>query len=55
MKGSDLPVRPIGEVKEEVERLCGGAPAPPATEDVPVAIIQWVDGTTIDTVYKVRV
>ncbi|MBN1825674.1 MAG: citrate lyase subunit alpha [Candidatus Eisenbacteria bacterium] len=54
VRGSDLPIRPIEEIKAEVERICGGAPTPPKTEDVPVAVIQWVDGTVIDTVWKVR-
>ncbi|MFO7894356.1 MAG: citrate lyase subunit alpha [Longimicrobiales bacterium] len=50
---SDLPIRPIEAIKEEVEAMMGGAPAPPETTDRPVAIIKWVDGTVLDTVWQV--
>jgi citrate lyase subunit alpha/citrate CoA-transferase len=51
--GSDLPVRPIEEIQSEVEGICGGKPAPPVLGDEPVAVIKWVDGTVIDTVWRV--
>jgi len=54
LAGSDLPIRPIEEIQAEVERLCGGKPQAPALGDEPVAAIKWVDGTLIDTVYKVE-
>ena len=53
LEGSDLPIRPIEEIKSGVERLVGGAPAKPALDDEPVAVIKWVDGTVIDTVWRV--
>jgi len=53
LKGSDLPVRPIEEIKDEVERIVGGPPAKPQLTDRPVAVIKWVDGTVIDTVWQV--
>jgi len=53
VRGSDLPIRPIEELKREVEDLCGGKPAPPVLGDEPVAVIKWVDGTVIDTVWRV--
>ncbi len=53
LEGSDLPVRPIEEIKAEVEFLVGGPPAKPRLGDEPVAVIKWVDGTVIDTVWKV--
>ncbi|MBT8246184.1 MAG: citrate lyase subunit alpha, partial [Acidimicrobiia bacterium] len=53
LEGSDLPIRPIEEIKAEVERLVGGPPAKPALGDEPVAVIQWVDGTVLDTVWRV--
>jgi citrate lyase subunit alpha/citrate CoA-transferase len=53
VKGSDLPIRPIEEIQREVERLCGGKPQKARVTDVPVAVIKWVDGTVIDTVYQV--
>ena len=53
LKGSDLPIRPIQEIKAEVETLVGGPPARPRLGDEPVAVIKWVDGTVIDTVWRV--
>jgi citrate lyase subunit alpha/citrate CoA-transferase len=53
LEGSDLPIRPIEEIKAEVELLVGGPPAKPRLGDEPVAVIKWVDGTVIDTVWKV--
>jgi citrate lyase subunit alpha/citrate CoA-transferase len=54
LKGSSLPIRPIKEIKEEVEKICGGSPSPPDVDkDHVVAAVQWVDGTLIDVVYKV--
>jgi len=54
VRGSDLPIRPIEEIKAEVEALCGGPPARPRLTEVPVAVIKWVDGTVIDTVWRVK-
>ena len=54
MKNSGLPIKSIEQIKEEVERMCGGPPAPPRVDkEHVVAAIQWVDGTIIDVVYKV--
>ncbi len=52
LRGSDLPLRSIRELKNEVEGLCGGAPAKPRLSREPVAVIKWVDGTLIDTVFR---
>jgi citrate lyase subunit alpha/citrate CoA-transferase len=53
--GSELPIRPIEEIKAEVEVLCGGAPAKPKLGEKIVAAIKWVDGTVIDCVRQVSV
>jgi citrate lyase subunit alpha / citrate CoA-transferase len=53
MKGSNLPIRPIQEIKDEVEKICGGRPARPKLGDRPVAVVKWVDGTVLDTVWQV--
>jgi citrate lyase subunit alpha/citrate CoA-transferase len=53
VKGSDLPIRPIREIKEEVEGIIGGKPRPPDLGDRPVAVIKWVDGTVLDTVWQI--
>ncbi len=52
LKGSGLPIRPIEEIKAEVEKLCGGAPRKARLTDEPVAVIKWVDGTVLDTVWQ---
>jgi len=54
LRGSDLPLRSIEEIRDDVERLCGGAPARPAFTDRPVAVVKWVDGTVLDTVFRAR-
>ena len=51
-KGSDLPVRSIVEIKEEVEKICGGKPRKPQLGDEAVAVVKWVDGTVIDSIWK---
>jgi citrate lyase subunit alpha/citrate CoA-transferase len=53
VKGSDLPIRPIEEIKAEVEKICGGKPARPKFADKVVAAIKWVDGTLIDCVHQI--
>jgi len=50
--GSNLPIRAIEDLKAELDRLCG-VPAKPALSDQPVAAVKWVDGTVIDTVWRV--
>lgn len=50
---TDLPIRPIDEIKAEVERLVGGPPQKPELLDQPVAVVKWVDGTVLDTVWQV--
>jgi len=54
VKGSDLPIRSIQELKAEVEAIIGGKPQVPRFTDDPVAIIKWVDGTVLDTVWRVE-
>jgi citrate lyase subunit alpha/citrate CoA-transferase len=53
-RGSKLPIRPLLEIKNEVERICGGKPQRASRSDRPVAIVRWVDGTVLDTVWQVR-
>ena len=53
VRGSTLPIKPIEQIKAEVESLCGGPPAKPRLLDNPVAVVKWVDGTVIDTVWQV--
>lgn len=53
VKGSGLPIRTIEELKWEAEKICG-IPAKTPLDDEVVAIIKWLDGTVIDSVYKVK-
>jgi citrate lyase subunit alpha/citrate CoA-transferase len=51
-QGSKLPIRPIQDIKAEVEKICG-KPARPKLGDRPCAVVKWVDGTVLDTVWQV--
>ncbi len=52
VKGKGLPIRDIREIQREAEALCGGKPTPPRRGDEVVAIVKWVDGTVIDSVWS---
>jgi citrate lyase subunit alpha/citrate CoA-transferase len=52
MKNSKLPIKTIQELKNEAEQICG-KPDKPKFTDEPVAIVKWVDGTLIDTIWKI--
>ena len=52
MKGTKLPIRPIQDIKTEVEKICGGKPSRPKLGDRPVAVVKWVDGTVLDTIWQ---
>jgi len=54
LKNSKLPIRDIKDLKKEVDEICGGKPAKPKLKkDKVVAIIKWVDGTVLDSVFEV--
>lgn len=53
VKNSDLPIKSIHELKEEVEKICG-KPKLAEFEDKIIAAIKWVDGTVIDVVRQVK-
>lgn len=50
---SDLPIRPIRDIQKEVESMMGGKPSAYAPGDQPVSVVKWVDGTLLDTVWRV--
>jgi len=52
-KGSGLPIRSIAEIKAEVDRLTGGPPDKPVRSDEVIGVIKWVDGTVLDSIYRV--
>ncbi|HPI38134.1 MAG TPA: citrate lyase subunit alpha [Ignavibacteriaceae bacterium] len=54
MKGSSLPVRSIHDIKKEIDEICGGAPAKPKVDkNKVVAVVKWVDGTVLDSVFQI--
>lgn len=53
LKGSNLPIKTIEELKAEAEAICGKPEKPEFTDEI-VAAIKWVDGTIIDVVRKVK-
>jgi len=52
-RNSKLPIRTIQELKADVESLVGGPPEVHTPGDEPVAVVKWVDGTVLDTVWRV--
>src|SRR5271166_5904687 len=53
VKGSPLPIRRIEDIQREVERICGGKPQRPRLGQNPVAVVKWVDGTVLDTIWQI--
>ncbi len=53
VKGKHLPVRDIRDIQQEVYQMCGGAPKAPQRGSEVVAAVKWVDGTIMDSVWKV--
>ncbi len=51
--GSGLPIRSIEKIKAEVDQLIGGPPAKPKLTDEVIGIVKWVDGTVLDTIFKI--
>ena len=49
--GSGLPVRDLRELKEEAERICG-KPQKPRFKNNVVAVVKWVDGTLLDSIFQ---
>jgi citrate lyase subunit alpha/citrate CoA-transferase len=53
VKGKGLPIRDIRDIQREVDAMCGGKPRPPRRGREAVAVVKWVDGTVMDSVWKV--
>jgi len=51
MKNSKLPIKTIQQLKKEAEEICGTPEKAKYTNEA-VAVVKWVDGTVIDTVWK---
>jgi citrate lyase subunit alpha/citrate CoA-transferase len=54
VKNSDLPLRTIQELKDEAEKICGKPQKPDFYNQI-IAAVNWVDGTVIDVVRKVKI
>ncbi len=54
VKNSGLPIKTIQEIYDEVESICGKPAKPKLNKDKVVAVIKWVDGTIIDSVYQIE-
>ena len=52
VKGSPLPIRSIQDIQREVEKICGGKPQKPRLTEKPAAVVKWVDGTVLDSVWQ---
>jgi citrate lyase subunit alpha / citrate CoA-transferase len=53
VKGSGLPVKDIHDLQKEIYEICGGKPNPPKRSSEAAAVVKWVDGTVIDSVWKI--
>jgi len=55
MKGSELPVKTIEQLRDEVYEICGGAPQKPVVnKEKVVAVVKWVDGTVLDSIFEIK-
>ena len=55
VKNSSLPIKTIQEIKKEVDEICGGAPSKPkVNKEKVVAVVKWVDGTVLDSVFQIE-
>lgn len=54
VRGSSLPIRDIRDIQAEVNQICGGKPKPPRRSGQVVAVVKWVDGTLLDSVWKIE-
>lgn len=50
---ADLPIRPIEDIKAEAEDICDGKAPEPELDIEVVAVVEWVDGTILDSIRRV--
>lgn len=53
-RNSKLPIRSIDDIQKEVLNICGGRPQKPKLTENPVAVVKWVDGTVLDTIWQLQ-
>jgi citrate lyase subunit alpha/citrate CoA-transferase len=55
LKTSSLPIKTIEQLRNEVFEICGGAPdKPKVNRNKVVAVVKWVDGTVLDSIFQVK-
>ena len=55
LANSTLPLKSIKQLRDEVNDICGGSPQKPAFDkNKVVAVVKWVDGTVLDSIFKVN-
>lgn len=55
ISGSTLPIKTIEQLRDEVNEICGGVPQKPKVDkNKVVAVVKWVDGTVLDSIFKVK-
>jgi len=52
-KNSDLPIRGINIIKSEIDELIETLAPKPNLSDKVISAVKWVDGTLIDSIYKI--
>jgi citrate lyase subunit alpha/citrate CoA-transferase len=52
VSSSNLPLRSLEDLKADAESICG-IPSLPSLGDRVIGIVEWVDGTVIDSIYEV--
>lgn len=53
LKKSSLPIKSLNEIKKEIDLICGVPEKPKLNRKKVVAVVKWVDGTVLDSVYQV--
>ena len=54
VRRTNLPVVDIHQLHDEITAICGGPPDPPSLADRVVAVVKWVDGTVLDSIYQIE-
>ena len=52
-EGAEITAHQMTNIKNEVEVLLGGPPTPARTGEKVVAVVKWIDGTVLDSVWQV--
>jgi citrate lyase subunit alpha/citrate CoA-transferase len=51
---SSLPVRSLKDIQREVYAICSAPAKPHVDRDNVIAVVKWVDGTLLDSVYQIE-